>query len=98
MDRKNNTPPHKPIPMPDSVIGLSERSPDALANLACFAIDSAAGGTDCYVGIDFMRFRAAITWIEALSPTDRLSLAIDIVGYLKALTQILQATPPRKIA
>ena len=84
--------------MPDSVIGLSERDPHALGNLACFTIGSLLDSQECCVKIDFLRFRAAITWIESLPPAGRLSLAIDIISYLQVLTQAPQAIPPRKNA
>ena len=72
--------------VPDIVRGLSLRDPDALANLACFAIDSAAGGDETYVGIDFLKYRAQITYIESKSPLERLTIAEEIIGYLKTYT------------
>ena len=83
--------------VPDIVRALSLRDPDALANLACFAIDSAAGGDETYVGIDFLKYRAQITYIEDKSPLERLSMAEEIIGHLKAciLAQATQAQRPR---
>ena len=82
--------------VPDVIRGLSLRDPDALANLACFAVDSAAGGDETYVGIDFLKYRAQITYIESKSPLERLTIAEEIIGYLKAsiLKQRTQAHRP----
>lgn len=74
------------------------RDPDALANLACFAIDSAAGRSETFVGIDFLKYEVQITYLESKSPIERLTIAQEIIGYLKLLiSQPSQATQPTKM-
>ena len=93
MNVENSSFSDKPLPIPDSIIGLTKHGADGLGSLICFIIDSVFEGSDCYVDIDCKRFEAEITQIEALAPSERLDLAMDILSYLRLLTHVSQALP-----
>lgn len=76
-----------PKDVKDIVRRLSVCSSDGLATLACYAIDSASGGSETYVDIDFLKYRPQITYIDSKSALGRLAIAEEIIGYLKTLSQ-----------